>query len=107
MPARPYITFAFYFLGSAPLGSYTPLKASLNTNFELGVTRSQTPTEAMMNGFSPGLAATTTPTTTSDGGVSVTTNNGDIGDSLQYLKPATDDQTVAWSEGTRVTDLLF
>lgn len=32
--------------------------------------------------------------------------NGDC-ESLQYLKPATDDQTVAWSEGTRVTDLLF
>lgn len=35
-------------------------------------------------------------------------NNGVVeSDSLQYLKPATDEQTVAWSEGTRATDLLF
>lgn len=33
--------------------------------------------------------------------------NNENGDSLQYLKPATDEQTVAWSEGTRATDLLF
>lgn len=33
--------------------------------------------------------------------------NGGDPESLQYLKPATDDETVAWSEGTRATDLLF
>lgn len=33
------------------------------------------------------------------------TNNGGDVDSLQYLKPASDDQTVAWSEGA--SDLLF
>lgn len=28
-------------------------------------------------------------------------------ESIQYLKPASDEQTVNWSQGTRVTDLLF
>lgn len=36
-------------------------------------------------------------------------NGQDSGEpeSIQYLKPASDDQTVNWSQGTRVTDLLF
>lgn len=97
-------------IGSAPLGSYTPIKASLNTNFELGVTRSQTsaPYDDPM-----GTSATTNGTTSmaqhqgNGGGSVIPANNGDVSDSLQYLKPATDEQTVAWSEGTRVTDLLF
>ncbi|KAG4065706.1 hypothetical protein HA402_012384 [Bradysia odoriphaga] len=72
-------------LGSAPLGSYTPVKASIATSFELGVTRSQSPSVES----------------------SAASTNGESSESLQYLKPATDEQTVAWSEGTRVTDLLF
>lgn len=45
---------------------------------------------------------------TQNGASSSGGTNGDAaGDSLQYLKPATDEQTVAWSEGTLVTDLLF
>lgn len=98
-------------LGSAPLGSYTPTKGSLATaGFELGVTKSPSPgssvsmspsptqsrqeeaaeNEALANGMNGGNCS----------------GNGDP-ESLQYLKPATDDQTVAWSEGTRATDLLF
>lgn len=57
----------------------------MNTSFELGVTRSQSSVESS----------------------GVTSTNGESSESLQYLKPATDEQTVAWSEGTRVTDLLF
>lgn len=58
----------------------------MNTTFELGVTRSQSPSVESSAG---------------------TSSNGESSESLQYLKPATDEQTVAWSEGTRVTDLLF
>lgn len=82
--------------GSAPLGSYTPIKGSLNTNFELGVTRSQTSTPTQFEASSNDIT-TAGPSTNGDTSI----------DSLQYLKPATDEQTVAWSEGTLVTDLLF
>lgn len=80
-------------LGSAPLGSYTPVKASLNTSFELGITRTATTVVTQSDSFPQNGG--------SNGG-----GGGDT-DSLQYLKPATDEQTVAWSEGTLVTDLLF
>lgn len=59
----------------------------MNT-FELGVTRSQSPSVESSSS-------------------AASTNGGESSESLQYLKPATDEQTVAWSEGTRVTDLLF
>lgn len=84
-------TFLFYnffpIKGSAPLGSYTPVKAAINTSFELGITRG--------------------PTTTPIQPLIDQNGSGEESNSLQYLKPATDDQTVAWSENTRVTDLLF
>uniref|UniRef100_A0A1B0CTM7 Uncharacterized protein n=2 Tax=Lutzomyia longipalpis TaxID=7200 RepID=A0A1B0CTM7_LUTLO len=83
-----------------PLANYTPAKGgALSTDFELGVKRNSPLVE------SPGSAT--------GGGESHQQQpqqqqqlNGDL-ESLQYLKPATDEQTVAWSEGTRVTDLLF
>ncbi|GAB0088909.1 hypothetical protein DMENIID0001_033730 [Sergentomyia squamirostris] len=84
-------------LGLAPLANYTPVKGVHNTaDFELGVKRNSPVVE------SPGSA-------TSGGSDQLQHQqqiNGDL-ESLQYLKPATDEQTVAWSEGTRVTDLLF
>ncbi|XP_055712062.1 uncharacterized protein LOC129807068 isoform X2 [Phlebotomus papatasi] len=89
-------------LGLAPLGNYTPVKGgALNSDFELGVKRNSPVVE------SPGSA-----TGGNCAGIDQQPQqqqqqvNGDL-ESLQYLKPATDEQTVAWSEGTRVTDLLF
>lgn len=94
-----YINASFFLfkhiLGSAPLGSYTPVKGSLHSNFELGVTRSQTSTPIPTDVSSYDVQAGTS------------TNSDTLVESLQYLKPATDEQTVAWSEGTCVTDLLF
>lgn len=99
-------------VGSAPLGSYTPMKGSLASSFELGVTKSPSP------GGSSSVSMSPSPTLQSkedaegrntSNGTENLLNGGGAGDpeSLQYLKPATDDETVAWSEGTRATDLLF
>lgn len=121
-------------IDSAPLGSYTPVKGAINTNFELGVTRSSPATttsssnssskspsptqqevnqaDSVRNGATGGGAtlsgtdAATVAAATSNGG-RPSHNGTEPPDSLQYLKPATDDQTVVWSEGTRATDLLF
>lgn len=91
-----------FLAGLAPLGNYTPVKGgALNSDFELGVKRNSPVVE------SPGSA-----TGGNCAGIDQQPQqqqqqvNGDL-ESLQYLKPATDEQTVAWSEGTRVTDLLF
>lgn len=70
----------------------------------MGVTRSQTSTPTL--GDSTNGTSSTLPTAAGSAS-SPTASNGDTSESLQYLKPATDEQTVAWSEGTRVTDLLF
>ncbi|XP_021704564.1 transcription factor mef2A isoform X1 [Aedes aegypti] len=127
-------------LGSAPFASYTPVKAAIDTTFELGVTRTPSPSSTAsstcssneqqhhpqnqhlnhhphlnhqhsnghlnhqqqqqhQSGRLNGDAA--------NGGLLLL--NGDAGEpeSIQYLKPASDEQTVNWSQGTRVTDLLF
>uniref|UniRef100_A0A6B2EEY9 Putative gpi-anchored adhesin-like protein pga55 n=1 Tax=Phlebotomus kandelakii TaxID=1109342 RepID=A0A6B2EEY9_9DIPT len=81
---------------AAPLANYTPVKGGVpSSDFELGVKRN-----SPVAVESPGSA------TGGVGGEPAAPMNGDL-ESLQYLKPATDEQTVAWSEGTRVTDLLF
>lgn len=140
-------------LASVPLGSYTPIKATIfNTNFELGVTRTSTPPtpislsspivpvkyqappppppprskhSSLTNGTSITSNNNTTNTTANNTKRPAPTmpahqphpvaeqllhfdTNGTKGidaDSLPYLKPASDEQTVAWSEGA--SDLLF
>ena len=74
----------FIILGGAPFANYTSIKTS-DAGFELGVTR---PSSASSEEFTQPINNTF--------------------DDPEYLKPATDDETVMWSsEGTRVTDLLF
>ncbi|XP_040160869.1 homeotic protein female sterile isoform X2 [Anopheles arabiensis] len=160
-------------LGSAPFASYTPVKAAIDTTFELGVTRTPSPSAAstasstgsngsltsasnhssnshhsatsasssgssekkqhlphtVPNGHhhpvdrsnSNGLHSSNGHSGSPDGGATLLLNggtgaadgdalfNGATGEpeSIQYLKPASDEQTVNWSQGTRVTDLLF
>ncbi|XP_041762534.1 putative mediator of RNA polymerase II transcription subunit 26 isoform X2 [Anopheles merus] len=159
-------------LGSAPFASYTPVKAAIDTTFELGVTRTPSPsaastasstgsngsltsasnhssnshhsaTSASSSGISEkqhlphtvpnghhhpvdrsnsnGLHSSNGHSGSPDGGATLLLNgatgaadgdalfNGATGEpeSIQYLKPASDEQTVNWSQGTRVTDLLF
>lgn len=119
-------------LGSAPLGSYIPMKAQINTHFELGVTRSPDTDDEFRKHSNNTIASKTTTTTTNgnssdnettallkttnascnSNGVDYILNgssgcNNDEPESLQYLKPATDDLTVAYSEGTQKTDLLY
>ncbi|XP_055306272.1 uncharacterized protein LOC129570613 isoform X2 [Sitodiplosis mosellana] len=122
-----------HFLGSSPiasvpLGNYQPIKI-FNTNFELGVTRTNTsspnqntshkyqappppPPRTHSNGKVP--KPVSSPTAVSppdhhqqlisiDSSTTATSNGGDP-ESLQYLKPANED-AVAWSEGA--SDLLF
>ncbi|XP_039438843.1 uncharacterized protein LOC120420007 isoform X1 [Culex pipiens pallens] len=112
-------------LGSAPFASYTPVKAAIDTTFELGVTRTPSPSSSasstsnehhpaqpLANGG--GTNGISQPPPRFNGVVDGATLNGqqqqqDGGEpeSIQYLKPASDEQTVNWSQGTRVTDLLF
>ena len=74
----------FLILGGAPFANYTSVKTS-GAGFELGVTR---PSSASSEEFTQPINNTF--------------------DDPEYLKPATDDETVVWSsEGTRATDLLF
>uniref|UniRef100_A0A182XBN9 Uncharacterized protein n=1 Tax=Anopheles quadriannulatus TaxID=34691 RepID=A0A182XBN9_ANOQN len=160
-------------LGSAPFASYTPVKAAIDTTFELGVTRTPSPsaastasstgsngsltsasnhssnshhsaTSASSSGISEkqqhlphtvpnghhhpvdrsnsnGRHSSNGHSGSPDGGATLLLNggtgaadgdglfNGATGEpeSIQYLKPASDEQTVNWSQGTRVTDLLF
>ncbi|XP_053668502.1 mucin-19 [Anopheles marshallii] len=160
-------------LGSAPFASYTPVKAAIDTTFELGVTRTPSPSAASTTSSTGSNGSLTTsnssssssnshqsatghgnngeqkqhtlPHTVPNGhhhhphhnhqvdrsnnnglhsnghssinGPSDTILNGGTGEpllsgtgepeSIQYLKPASDEQTVNWSQGTRVTDLLF
>lgn len=109
------------------------MKAQINTHFELGVTRSPDTDDEFRKNSNNTIASKTTTTTTTNGNSSdnettallKTTNascnsngvdyilngssgcNNDEPESLQYLKPATDDLTVAYSEGTQKTDLLY
>lgn len=121
-------------LGSAPFASYTPVKAAIDTTFELGVTRTPSPSSSSssssgssINGGSGGEQPAQQQQQTLNGtngigqqqrlnGVESAVNGGGGGggqpeqgepESIQYLKPASDEQTVNWSQGTRVTDLLF
>lgn len=111
-------------LGSAPFASYTPVKAAIDTTFELGVTRTPSPSASSNSSTLSNEAPPLPPTSHhhhSNGGTNgmITPqqqqqrfngiNGQDSGEpeSIQYLKPASDDQTVNWSQGTRVTDLLF
>ncbi|XP_058450917.1 uncharacterized protein LOC131430197 isoform X2 [Malaya genurostris] len=159
-------------LGSAPFASYTPVKAAIDTNFELGVTRTPSPSSTASSTSSSSIATSehhqqqqpqeshhhhaTHPSNGSPLGSNGTglhphhlhhqqqqqqrqqhhpqqmyqqqqqhlqqsdrmnggtdcgllLMNGEAGEpeSIQYLKPASDEQTVNWSQGTRVTDLLF
>lgn len=80
------------------MGSYTPIKGSVANSFELGVTKSPSPGSSSVS-MSP------SPTQSKDEQQLQLARNDP--ESLQYLKPATDDETVAWSEGTSATDLLF
>uniref|UniRef100_A0A2M4A4N5 Putative cell wall protein iff7 n=1 Tax=Anopheles triannulatus TaxID=58253 RepID=A0A2M4A4N5_9DIPT len=176
-------------LGSAPFASYTPVKAAIDTSFELGVTRTPSPSAASTasstgsssngshtassnnshthstpvtgssdsahqpslfqhiiaatngNGFGPGhhpqkqldrpnnnhnnnslhsnghngdsagigpllLNGEAALADSTAGGGLLCGGTGEP-ESIQYLKPASDEQTVNWSQGTRVTDLLF
>ncbi|XP_059619416.1 uncharacterized protein LOC132263607 isoform X2 [Phlebotomus argentipes] len=93
-------------LGLAPLANYTPVKGcAMNSDFELGVRRNspvvESPESATGGGNCVGAEHQSQQQQQQQQQI-----NGDL-ESLQYLKPATDEQTVAWSEGTRVTDLLF
>ncbi|XP_053696890.1 serine-rich adhesin for platelets isoform X2 [Sabethes cyaneus] len=149
-------------LGSAPFASYTPVKAAIDTNFELGVTRTPSPSSTASSSTASSNSSSHATTANeyhphqqqqqhhhhhqqhlihpSNGGSQHGSNgtslhhlqqqqqqqqqrlhhqingtdglllvNGDPGEpeSIQYLKPASDEQTVNWSQGTRVTDLLF
>ncbi|XP_054728780.1 uncharacterized protein LOC129237850 isoform X1 [Anastrepha obliqua] len=113
-------------LGSAPLGFYTPVKAPIDNHFQLGVTRAPNGLahHAYNNTSTPTTNGTTNTNTatqngqTNGGGGCGSSNGGgsssgvDIGDgeeseSLQYIKPANDDLTIAYSEGTQKTDLLY
>ncbi|XP_058823819.1 mucin-5AC isoform X2 [Topomyia yanbarensis] len=149
-------------LGSAPFASYTPVKAAIDTNFELGVTRTPSPSSTASSTSSSSIANSELhphqqqqshhhmihPSNGSQQSSSNGTGlhlhqqqqqqqqqqrqhlhqqqqqsdringggtdgllllNGEAGEpeSIQYLKPASDEQTVNWSQGTRVTDLLF
>lgn len=95
-------SISVFLLGSAPLGSYTPMKGSVASNFELGVTKSPSPGSSSVS-MSP------SPTQSKEEQARNGDNslNGGDPESLQYLKPASDEETVAWSEGTRATDMLF
>ncbi|XP_069966459.1 uncharacterized protein [Bactrocera oleae] len=105
---------------SAPLGFYTPVKAPIESLFQLGVTRApngnghhafnntSTPTTnggttvnntATQNGQSNGVS-------NSNGG-GVDADDTEESESLQYIKPANDDLTIAYSEGAQKTDLLY
>uniref|UniRef100_A0A182TRS5 Uncharacterized protein n=2 Tax=Anopheles melas TaxID=34690 RepID=A0A182TRS5_9DIPT len=169
----PETTVYFRTVRSAPFASYTPVKAAIDTTFELGVTRTPSPSAAstasstgsngsltsasnhssnshhsatsasssgssekkqhlphtVPNGHhhpvdrsnSNGLHSSNGHSGSPDGGATLLLNggtgaadgdalfNGATGEpeSIQYLKPASDEQTVNWSQGTRVTDLLF
>uniref|UniRef100_A0A4Y0BHU6 Uncharacterized protein n=1 Tax=Anopheles funestus TaxID=62324 RepID=A0A4Y0BHU6_ANOFN len=162
-------------LGSAPFASYTPVKAAIDTTFELGVTRTPSPSTASTassTGSNGSLTSSNNSSNSSNSHQSATahSNNGEQKqhtlphpvpnghhhphphhhnnhqvdrsnnngrhsnghssnngpsdtilngtgepllsgagepESIQYLKPASDEQTVNWSQGTRVTDLLF
>lgn len=88
------------FLGSAPLGFYTPMKAPIDRIFQLGVTRA------------PSLECTTNGDNVGDGGLLNGKTGSDIDgeqepESLQYIKPADDDLNIAYSESTQKTDLLY
>lgn len=122
-------------LGSAPFASYTPVKAAIDTTFELGVTRTPSPSSSSSSSGSSSINGASNnnnneqpahqqqPLNGTNGqqqqqrlnGSESTVNGGAGGqlqeqgepESIQYLKPASDEQTVNWSQGTRVTDLLF
>lgn len=88
-------------ISSVPLGNYVPLKAATFTNnFELGVTRTYSPNTSATSNISICDASNTANLNVTNG---PTSPNGS--DNMQYIKPATDEQIVAWSEG--VSDLLF
>ncbi|XP_036339326.1 uncharacterized protein LOC118748764 isoform X2 [Rhagoletis pomonella] len=113
-------------LGSAPLGFYTPVKAPIDNLFQLGVTRApngnghhaynktSTPTTngttATQNGQSNGGGGSGNSNGSNNGGGN-SEGGADEGEetaeSLQYIKPANDDLTIAYSEGTQKTDLLY
>ncbi|XP_055907090.1 probable serine/threonine-protein kinase DDB_G0282963 [Eupeodes corollae] len=79
-------------LGSAPLGSYTPITAKTENMFQLGVTRE--PSSQLVK--------------TDDANSNEKPPADFYGESsLEYLKPASDDLTIAYSEGSLKTDLLY
>lgn len=98
------INLFFSFTGTTPFASYTP--TSINSSFELGITRTPSPLVNNITSSSSSSKSTNGNVNGTSTGLNDEQNN-ENGDSLQYLKPATDEQTVAWSEGTRATDLLF
>lgn len=115
-------------LGSAPFASYTPVKAAIDTTFELGVTRTPSPSSSSSSSSGSSInggANNEQPAAPLNGTNGIgqqqqqrlngsESTNGQLQqqeqaepESIQYLKPASDEQTVNWSQGTRVTDLLF
>ncbi|XP_017478452.1 PREDICTED: protein still life, isoforms C/SIF type 2-like [Rhagoletis zephyria] len=113
---------------SAPLGFYTPVKAPIDNLFQLGVTRA--PNGNGHHAYNKTSTPTTNGTTATQngqsngggGGGGVNSNGSNNGggnseggadegeetaESLQYIKPANDDLTIAYSEGTQKTDLLY
>lgn len=89
----PFVLIFIIFLGTAPFANYTPSKAS-SANFELGVSRT-----------TPSPSATSLDSNESN--EAPPTMNGDANSLDQYLKPASGDEVVHYSEETRATDLLF
>ncbi|XP_026474518.1 uncharacterized protein LOC113378200 [Ctenocephalides felis] len=97
-------------IGSVNLASYTPVKSGLHTSgstFELGVTRtSPTVTDGGGGGPKGDSASINSPNSpTSTATVLSIEGAEEMGEGC--LRPASDDQTVAWSQEQDATDLLF
>lgn len=93
-------------IGSVPLGNYTPMKAATFTNFELGVTPSSSASTLSLSADSAaGINGNNGPEAKTNAKDVPTSINVNGGESTEYLKPATDEEIVVYSEG--VSDLLF
>ncbi|KAK7575885.1 hypothetical protein V9T40_012171 [Parthenolecanium corni] len=83
-------------LSGSSLASYVPSKLSLGDSFELGVTKTN---------CSSNVVASTKPNMQNGGGIG-SINGGDQIENSDYLKPAAENDNVAWSEES-IPDLLF
>lgn len=89
------MAYNFAFIGGSSLASYVPSKLSLGDSFELGVTKTN---------CSSNVASTKPNTQNGDRNGSI--NGGDQIENSDYLKPAAENDNVAWSEES-IPDLLF